>query len=174
MFNHHSRDFARFRCVPVLIRGDHRCARGLAVAPYCARIVTFPNSALSRATVGNGPSSRGYEFFTPYVRESSKSAASVGRSRSFRSSTLKWRLYRGDVLVEHDVTFDLYQQIDASRAVALLRTGIWCGGNGLRRPRSDEFPAVVAMSAKDAELLGGSNVHVIPNGVDLDRFRPAA
>jgi ribosomal protein S18 acetylase RimI-like enzyme len=28
------------------------------------------------------------------------------------------------------------------------------------------------MSAKDAALLEGGNVHVIPNGVDLDRFRP--
>ena len=73
--------------------------------------------------------------------------------------------YRGDVLVEHDVTFDLYRQIDPrswdSRRWKRFETE-W-----VRRYRK-----VVVMSDRDAALLGESNTVVIPNGVDLARFKP--
>ncbi len=73
--------------------------------------------------------------------------------------------YAGDVLVEHDVTFDLYRQMGASS---------W----DYRRWRRFEtkwverYRNVVVMSERDAALLGGPNVAVIPNGVDLARFTP--
>jgi GT2 family glycosyltransferase/glycosyltransferase involved in cell wall biosynthesis len=76
------------------------------------------------------------------------------------------------ILVEHDITFDLYQQ--------LLRTG---DGPELRRQaalwRSFETDAwrrvtrVAVMSGKDSSLVTGASAVVLPNGVDLDRFRPA-
>lgn len=81
--------------------------------------------------------------------------------------------YGGDVLVEHDVTFDLYAQIRARRKSA----GAWWDW---RRWRSFEmravrrFPRVVVMSEKDRGLLGVENARVIENGVDLDRFQPSA
>jgi len=73
--------------------------------------------------------------------------------------------YRGDVLVEHDVTFDLHRQID-SRSWDTRR---W------RRFETRwvrEYRKVVVMSDHDAALLGGANTVVIPNGVDLARFAP--
>lgn len=73
--------------------------------------------------------------------------------------------YRGDILVEHDVTFDLYRQIN-SRSWDYIRwrrfETAW-----VRRYRK-----VVVMSERDAALLVGSNTAVIPNGVDLARFTP--
>jgi glycosyltransferase involved in cell wall biosynthesis len=86
--------------------------------------------------------------------------------------------YAGDcapaptILVEHDITFDLYHQLlRAGDAPELRRqAALW---------RSFETDAwrrvtrVAAMSAKDSSLVTGAPAVVLPNGVDLDRFRPA-
>jgi glycosyltransferase involved in cell wall biosynthesis len=81
--------------------------------------------------------------------------------------------YGGDVLVEHDVTFDLFDQVarrepGLSHWWDLLRWRRF-EGNQVRRYRR-----VVVMSQKDVELLGpGVPAAVVENGVDLGRFRPA-
>jgi ribosomal protein S18 acetylase RimI-like enzyme len=79
--------------------------------------------------------------------------------------------YGGDVLVEHDVTFDLFAQIhERERSLSSwwnLRRWQRFERWALRRYR-----LAVAMSEKDAKLLGVPSVNVIPNGVDLVRFRP--
>jgi glycosyltransferase involved in cell wall biosynthesis len=76
------------------------------------------------------------------------------------------------ILVEHDITFDLYEQ--------LARTAPdWETERQLARWRNFETQAwtqvdqVVTMSARDAARVKGAPVEVLPNGVDLDRFRPA-
>jgi glycosyltransferase involved in cell wall biosynthesis len=75
--------------------------------------------------------------------------------------------------VEHDITFDLYQQLqqdnddwDMRRQLKLWRrfeTTAW------RR-----MSCVVTMSEKDRALVTGARAAALPNGVDLDRFRLAA
>jgi glycosyltransferase involved in cell wall biosynthesis len=79
--------------------------------------------------------------------------------------------YGGDILVEHDVTFDLFTQM------ARRERTISAAWDALRWRRFEtralrQFPRVVVMSQKDAEMLGVPSV-VIPNGVDLERFRAA-
>jgi glycosyltransferase involved in cell wall biosynthesis len=81
--------------------------------------------------------------------------------------------YPGDVLVEHDVTFDLYEQVWRRDRTFSAR---W---DYLRWRRFEtsavgRFRRVVVMSAKDANQLSGraGGVAVIENGVDLERFRP--
>ena len=74
------------------------------------------------------------------------------------------------ILVEHDITFDLYQQLhqgsddwDARRQLKLWRrfeTAAW-----------REMACVVTMSEKDRELVTGARAAALPNGVDLARFR---
>lgn len=76
------------------------------------------------------------------------------------------------ILVEHDITFDLHQQ--------LLREG---GGWDIRQeyPRWKAFEttawravdAVVTMSEKDRAIVRGARAVCLPNGVDLERFRPS-
>lgn len=80
--------------------------------------------------------------------------------------------YAGDILVEHDVTFDLYAQLHAQRRSL---SSWWDRFRWLRFERSAvrRYKRVVTMSDKDARLLGAPNVEVIPNGVSLDRFRPS-
>lgn len=77
-----------------------------------------------------------------------------------------------DVLVEHDVTFDLFAQVARERPTL----GAWWDYYRWRRfekRQTARYRRVVAMSPKDAETLGpGVHVTVIENGVDLARFQP--
>jgi polysaccharide biosynthesis protein PslH len=84
--------------------------------------------------------------------------------------------YGGEILVEHDITFDLYRQIRARRPSLACWWDWW-------RWRSFEVRALararraVVMSDKDAEMVRlaagrKANPVVIGNGVDLGRFRP--
>jgi glycosyltransferase involved in cell wall biosynthesis len=77
--------------------------------------------------------------------------------------------YGGDVLVEHDVTFDLFTQIARRERT---RSAWWDAYRWRRFEKrvAQNFRHVVVMSDKDRELLGTGEV--IPNGVDLARFRP--
>jgi polysaccharide biosynthesis protein PslH len=77
--------------------------------------------------------------------------------------------YGGDVLVEHDVTFDLYAQIRARRKTF---SAWWDWWRWLRFETRvvKRFQTVVVMSEKDRDLLGTGRV--IENGVDLARFAP--
>ena len=110
---------------------------------------------------------------------------------ALRQTTRKWRpaiaqleftqmaQYAGDcapaktILVEHDITFDLYEQLARTSAD-------WETRRQLQRWREFETRAwakvhrVVTMSVKDAGRVHGAQAEVLPNGVDLDRFRPSA
>ncbi len=76
------------------------------------------------------------------------------------------------ILVEHDVTFDLYEQLlriednwELRRQLALWRafeTGAW-----------EAVDRVVLMSKKDYALVPPTRAALVPNGVDLERFRPS-
>jgi len=84
------------------------------------------------------------------------------------------------ILVEHDVTFDLHRQIrrrarGRARFAAALTEARWRAYE-LRHAR--RFHRVVAMSDDDRDRLVQAGlprdrIAVVPNGVDLDRFRPA-
>ena len=79
--------------------------------------------------------------------------------------------YRGDVLVEHDVTFALYRQIrDRSPGIA-QRWDFW-RWQRFEKKWIQRYRKVVVMSDQDRALLDASNVAVIANGVDLSRFTP--
>ena len=95
--------------------------------------------------------------------------------------------YGGEILVEHDVTFDLYRQVyesgTSSQPATPRRTrSAWWDWWRWRRFETralSRFARVVTMSEKDSWLLGLaqqtlalSHARVIANGVDLERFRP--
>ena len=79
--------------------------------------------------------------------------------------------YGADVLVEHDVTFDLFDQI-ARREPGISR---WWDVFRWRRfegSQTRRYRSVVVMSGKDAGLLGPDvPTTIVENGVDLGRFR---
>jgi glycosyltransferase involved in cell wall biosynthesis len=81
------------------------------------------------------------------------------------------------ILVEHDVTFDLYQQLLAEGDDWELRRQLarWIPFETSAWRRVDR---VVTMSEKDRKVtmshgLSPERTICVPNGVDLDRFRPA-
>ena len=83
--------------------------------------------------------------------------------------------YAKTILVEHDITFDLQQQLLAQNP------GDWELKQQLEKWQRFETEAwskvdgVVTMSAKDAAAVSGAkSVAVIPNGVDGVRFQPFA
>lgn len=75
------------------------------------------------------------------------------------------------ILVEHDVTLDLYQQLLEQGDDWELRQQLakWIPFETQAWKRVDR---VVAMSEKDRALVG-ANSTCLPNGVDLERFRPS-
>lgn len=79
--------------------------------------------------------------------------------------------YEGDILVEHDITFDLYRQVHERRASRGSRWD-WWRWRRFEQSALTRFPRAVVMSEKDAKLSGHPRATVIPNGVDLARFEP--
>lgn len=79
--------------------------------------------------------------------------------------------YGGDVLVEHDVTFDLYRQIH-ERERSFSSWWNYHRWRWYEQRVVANFKRVVVMSEKDTTLLPRADARSIPNGVDLDRFRP--
>ncbi len=80
--------------------------------------------------------------------------------------------YGGDILVEHDVTWDLQAQV-LKRRRTFAAWWDWKRWRRFEDRAVREFPAVVTMSEKDRALLGVPHTRVIENGVDLERFEAA-
>ncbi len=110
-----------------------------------------------------------HEFRSPAMKQ-----AIVEERRAFGFDTLQVEYtqlagYGGDILVEHDVTFDLFTQI-ARRERTLSAAWDVYRWRRFETRALGRFPRVVVMSEKDAEMVSVPSV-VIPNGVDLARFR---
>jgi glycosyltransferase involved in cell wall biosynthesis/GT2 family glycosyltransferase len=77
------------------------------------------------------------------------------------------------ILVEHDITLDLYAQLLKDKDDFDLRIELekW---NAFERNGWREVDSVVVMSHKDSETVeAAKRVDVIENGVDLERFNPS-
>jgi ribosomal protein S18 acetylase RimI-like enzyme len=83
--------------------------------------------------------------------------------------------YGGDILVEHDVTFDLYAQV-LKRQRTVSAWWDWWRWRRYERRAVRKYRRVVVMSEKDREMVmpdkDAPHVRVIENGVDLGRFQP--
>jgi ribosomal protein S18 acetylase RimI-like enzyme len=79
--------------------------------------------------------------------------------------------YGGDILVEHDVTQDLYRQV-FQRKRTFSAWWDWKRWRRFEDRAVPQFSSVVTMSDKDRDLLGIPHARVIENGVDLERFQP--
>jgi polysaccharide biosynthesis protein PslH len=79
--------------------------------------------------------------------------------------------YGGHVLVEHDITFDLYDQVRERQGTLSSRWDYWRWHRFETRAVA-RFPRVVFMSNKDAAELPHPGAAVIANGVDIERFTP--
>jgi len=139
---------------------------------FCARVVLVekPRYREPRWSTVLPPEVR--EFRSPAMR---RALDQERRGFGFRVLQVEYTQlaeYGGDILVEHDVTFDLFRQI-ARRAGTLSAAWDLFRWRRFEMPRARRYRRTVVMSKKDAELLGPeTNTVVVENGVDLDRIRP--
>jgi glycosyltransferase involved in cell wall biosynthesis len=116
-----------------------------------------------------------HEFRSPAMR---RAIAEERRAFGFTALQVEYTQlaeYGGDALVEHDVTFDLFDQIrrSAQSTAAFTAWWDWFRWHRFETRAVRRYRRAVVMSQKDAELLGRDiPCTVLPNGVDLERFRP--
>jgi ribosomal-protein-alanine acetyltransferase len=136
-----------------------------AVLDFCSRVylVEKPRYREPRWSTVAPPEVGEYE---------SPAMVSIWRAREADVAQVEYTYlasYGGDVLVEHDVTFDLYAQIRA-RKKTFSAWWDWWRWRRFETLAVRKFRNVVVMSEKDRALLGTGTV--IENGVDLARFLP--
>lgn len=138
---------------------------------FCSAIVIVPRreNPEPRWSTLNAPET--HEYDSPALRR-----AYAETCRQFRPDLRQVEYTAlaglgGDILVEHDVTFDLHRQI-LDRERSLSAWWNWFRWRRFERRAVERFRRVVVMSEKDAGMLPGAPVTAIPNGVDLERFRP--
>ena len=155
-----------------------------AVLEFCARTVLVEKPRYCEPRWSTWLPPEVHEFRSPAMR-----AAIETERREFGFELLQVEYtqmaeYGGDVLVEHDVTCDLYGQI-ARRHRTLSAWWDWFRWRRFESRAVRRFCRVVVMSKKDADLVGQAvALHrfrpraarapaaVVENGVDLARFRP--
>ncbi|MBS1854750.1 MAG: MFS transporter [Acidobacteria bacterium] len=148
--------------------GDPHPALG-DLPEFCARIVLVEKPRYREPRWSTLLPPEVHEYRSPAMR---RALAEEKRAFGYEALQVEYTQlaeYPGDILVEHDVTFDLFRQI-ARRARTLasaLNARRW---HRFETAAVRRFPRVVVMSPKDAEMLGAGTV--LENGVDLDRFRP--
>ena len=139
------------------------------ILEWCARVVLVEKPRYREPRWSTLLPPEVHEFRSPAMKQA---IAEERRAFGFEVLQVEYTQlaeYGGDILVEHDVTFDLFTQI-ARRERTL--SAAW---DAFRWRRFEtralrRFPRVVVMSEKDAEMISVPST-VIPNGVDLERFR---
>lgn len=141
------------------------------MAEFCSRIVIVPKPRYREPRWSKLLPPEVHEFESPGMRKAL--AAHRGDYDLLQVEYTHLARYPGDVLVEHDVTFDLYQQV-WRRDRTLSAAWDYLRWRRFEMAASRRFCRVVVMSEKDADQLRGRarDIAVIENGVDLERFRP--
>ncbi|MBV9504019.1 MAG: glycosyltransferase [Acidobacteriia bacterium] len=142
------------------------------IAEHCARVVLVGKPRYREPRWSTLLPPEVHEFRSTTMR---RALAEERRNFGFELLQVEYTQlaeYGGDVLVEHDVTFDLFTQI--LRRERTMRA--WWDYFRWRRFETravERYRRVVVMSPKDAGLLGAAvKTIVIENGVDLSRFCP--
>ena len=131
----------------------------------CARLILIPKTRYREPRWSTLEPPEVHEFNSPAMREALDRVRHEYKIEALQVEYTMLAPYSGDVLVEHDVTFDLYRQI-SNRSWDYWR---W---RRFERKQVQRYRKVVVMSERDAALLNTPGTVVIPNGVDLARFTP--
>src|SRR5262249_35245523 len=132
------------------------------VLEFCARVVLVEKPRYREPRWSTLIPPEVHEFRSPAMRQPIQEQRAESRFESLQVEYTQLAEYPGDILVEHDVTFDLFTQV-ARRDRTL--TALW---NAFRWRHFESralraFPQVVVMSEKDAEMVRVPST-VIPNG----------
>jgi glycosyltransferase involved in cell wall biosynthesis len=142
------------------------------VLAFCARIVLVGKPRYREPQWSTTLPAEVLEFRSPAMR---RAIAEERRDFGFERLQVEYTHladYGGDVLVEHDVTFDLFAQVHR-RDRTLATWWNWFRWRRFEPAAVRRFRRVVVMAKKDAQMLGPDVASVvIENGVDLSRFQP--
>lgn len=139
------------------------------VTAFCARVVLVEKPRYREPRWASWRPPEVEEYRSPAMAE-----ALAGRPAGvLQVEYTQLASYPGDVLVEHDITLDLYRQVHGRRQT-IASWWDYFRWRRFERRALRRSPQVVVMSEKDAELAAHPRVRVIPNGVDLRRFQPTA
>ena len=142
------------------------------VLEFCARIVLVQKPRYREPRWSTLLPPEVHEFRSAAMRQAIRDERSAFGFELLQVEYTQLAAYGGDMLVEHDVTFDLFGQI-ARRERTLSAWWDWFRWRLFETRMAGAYRQVVVMAKKDAELLGPRVVStVIENGVDLERFRP--
>jgi ribosomal protein S18 acetylase RimI-like enzyme len=145
------------------------------VLEHCARVILVGKSRYREPRWSTLLPPEVHEFRSPAMQEA---LARIRREYKIEALQIEYTLlasYAGDVLVEHDITYDLYRQVRdrlLTRAARLSRQWDYWRWRRFETKWVKRYQRVVVMSEQDRAAIEQSNVTVVPNGVDLARFRP--
>ena len=142
------------------------------ILEFCARVVLVSKRRYREPRWSTAAPPEDHEFLSPSME---RAIAEERRAFAFELLQVEYThlaTYGGDILVEHDVTFDLFGQI-ARRERTLSARWDYYRWHRYETHAVSRYRRVVVMSPKDATLLGpGVPSTAIENGVDLERFQP--
>jgi glycosyltransferase involved in cell wall biosynthesis len=137
------------------------------VAEFCSRIVLVDKPRYREPRWSTLLPPEVHEFRSPAMRAALERYG--GECALLQTEYTHLAPYGGGILVEHDVTFDLFGQV-WRRERSLPAWWAWFRWRRFERRAVRRFPHVVVMSDKDSAMLGRGTV--IENGVDLERYQP--
>jgi ribosomal-protein-alanine acetyltransferase len=141
------------------------------VLEFCAQVILVPKPRYREPRWSSLAPPEVCEYRSPVMRRLLDEMRRLHAFELLQVEYTQLASYGGDVLVEHDVTFDLYRQVHAEKR----SFSAWWDFARWRRFETRalrRYRRVVTMSEKDTGLLGISHARAIPNGVDLERFHP--
>jgi ribosomal-protein-alanine acetyltransferase len=143
----------------------------LPVLDFCARLVLVKKPRYREPRWSTLLPPEAHEYDSPAMRRALADVMSKHGIHLLQAEYTQLGRYGGQILVEHDITFDLYRQVLASRGT-LAAWWDWWRWQRFEKRLLPRFPCAVVMSEKDAILSGHPRAEVIANGVGLERFTP--
>ncbi len=136
---------------------------------FCARVVLCPMPRYREPRWSTLLPPDVHEFRSPAMKKALAEERSAFGFELLQVEYTQLAEYGGDVLVEHDVTFDLFGQI-LRRNRTLSAWWDFFRWRRFETIAAAQYRRVIVMSKKDSLLLG-TQCAVIENGVDFERFR---
>ncbi len=139
------------------------------VLKHCARVILVGKSRYREPRWSTLTPPEVHEFHSPAMLSAIHHIRSEYQIEALQVEYTMLAPYAGDVLVEHDVTFELYRQVWKSTGRGWWDYWRW---RRFEKKWAARTRRVAVMSEQDGTLLGLRHAVVVPNGVDLQRFTP--
>ncbi len=148
---------------------EHETEADLAqLARFCHRLFLLPKPRYREPNWSTLLPPQVHEYWSPELAR----LLAMHRAPVTQIEFTQLALYAGEILVEHDITADLYRQIYERDPSTMNWWNLWRWQRCERRAIA-RAEAVVTMSEKDAVLAQHPQAVVIANGVNLSRFQPS-